>query len=104
MCSDSTEPAVAAKAATKIRKTHSPLFVNVPGVISGLPPQSSVPSTPPQQGSVHAASASKREKATEKHVCPHCGFERVRKSDMDDHLATYHGEGTPRTCNICGKT
>ena len=79
------------------------MFVNVSGLTSDLPPQSSVPSTPPQQSSVPAASASKRRQPQKIHVCPHCGFERVRKSNMDDHLATFHGEGTPRTCNICGK-
>ena len=106
-CSEDAVPSVAAQAAAKVRKKHGPLFVRVPRISSLPAPASSYSSvisgTSSQQSPVPSTSAKRKKKQQKIHICPHCGMQKTRKSDMDGHLATSHGIGSPRLWSFCGK-
>ena len=107
LCSESAASAVVAQAVAKVRKKHGPLFVRVPGISSQPAPASShssvIPGTSSQQSPIPFKSAKRKKKQQKIHIFPHCGMQKTRKSDMDDHLATSHGIGCPRLCSFCGK-
>ena len=118
--SSKAKPSATTGAVQKVRGRSSvpgPMFPSVPGTSTSTGAQPSVSSisssmstqagpshvsTPPRSPSgSHETPAKRRRRRC--HICHVCGFEKTKKSDLDDHLAKEHQIGTPRKCRFCGK-
>ena len=98
---EEASPAKTAVVATRVQKSHGPLFFTAI-LASGVPQSpvgspfisSHVPSTP------HRCTSRKGKTGPKQHICHICGIAKSRKSDLKDHLSDVHQIGSSRVCNI----